>query len=253
MHTIVIGRAGNLRNPLIAELTDKGYSLDYLDPVFLSPEEALESQNLELNQFLLGRPLSKGEVGCWLAHNQVKMLLGGNSCHEWHLVLEDDADCRNLPTAEKLSKLLGEKVGQTAPTIVSLYAPGRIVEFSDTKLARVLNPFTGTVAYAGNTAFFNIENHYGVAMTADWPLFSQEAGFRQFRPPIVCEIESQSQIGTGPRGKSVLSFYLSAPMRLTRAVRAGVPVLLATKAILINPFLRDFKGRLSSIKFRRAD
>jgi glycosyl transferase family 25 len=83
-----------------AHLGEIGLSFELSPPVFLQgAPEALPEYDGAKRTYELGYPLTKGEVGCFLAHRSVweRVALMGSAC----LVLEDDA----RPTAELVATL----------------------------------------------------------------------------------------------------------------------------------------------------
>lgn len=250
MHTIVIGERNKLRNSAILDLEARGFKLEFSPPVYVDKGAAEASQAKDLNLSTLGRTLIEGEVGCWLAHDKIRQHLARLKCHEWHVILEDDAGISEHATAGAIEKsLTGLSVGDEA-AVVSLYSPGGGTDASVLKITRSLAPTSGTVAYAINLKYCELDNPYGLAMTADWPLFAQSLEFRRFHPPIAFEIQARSEIGASSRSYSPTRFYLTICLRFARSVRLGVPISLATRAVILNPLLRDVSSRLSSKGWR---
>ncbi len=245
MHTIVIGDKKRLRNPALLGLKALGFEPELASPVYISEETTRAVQSSHLNRVTLGRELMRGEVGCWLAHDNVRRALATSRCHEWHLILEDDATIVGGIDARGIELELEREFGATdKPIVVSLFDSMSLRGLEDLKIVRTPSPPSGTVAYAINQAYCQAVNHFGIAMTADWPLFAQAFDFFRFSPAIAREIEGVSGISAGSRSISSSKFYLSLLQRLVEAFRLGLPPSLALRAILINPVRRDLFYRL---------
>jgi len=98
---IVISAANGRRHDLMkAHLGEIGLSFELSPPVFLQgAPEALPEYDGAKRTYELGYPMTKGEVGCFLAHRSVweRVALMESAC----LVLEDDA----RPTADLVATL----------------------------------------------------------------------------------------------------------------------------------------------------
>ena len=247
MHVIVVGRENSLRNPKILELRAAGFELDFADPVFLNEPQFASVGDQHLNTVLLGRKLTVGEVGCWLAHDSIRKEISEKSCHEWHIVLEDDADCKFLGDSAEMTDILSRinEVRET-PVVVNLFGRSASSSNSPRRVRKLYSPFAGTVGYLANLKAMSYVNSWGVAMTADWPLHLQNARFFEVIPPMVCEIDSDSIIGFTERATSAREFYTSVPKRFFRALSLKMPLSVALRAVVLNPFLRDLQNRLGN-------
>jgi hypothetical protein len=245
MHVIVVGTEGNLRNPQLLKLRDSGFELDFSAPVYPTSAILENLGNQIINTTFLGRKLSSGEVGCWLAHDAIRKKIAERRCHEWHLVLEDDADCSFLGKPSHVLDILSRlKLSSDLAVLVNVFGQDAQNSTSSRKVRGLLAPFSGTVGYLANLNSMSATNSWGIAMTADWPLHLQSARFFAVAPPMVREIQSESLIGVSERVTSAKQFYMSIPVRLIRAVRLRVPLGFALRAILFNPALRDLTSRL---------
>ncbi|MEY4714387.1 MAG: hypothetical protein RIQ37_717 [Actinomycetota bacterium] len=248
MHVIVVGKKESLRNPRLLTLTSFGFDLDFVDPVFPSAPQLENPAEQMLNRALLGRKLSAGEIGCWLAHASVRRRIAEKRCHEWHIVLEDDADCEFMGDASEFNDFVQQLNRNTEKSvIVNLYGRNAASSAAPRALRRLSAPFAGTVGYMANFQAMSQVNSWGVVMTADWPLHLQKASFYEITPPMVREVFSESLIGDIERATSAWGFYASAPLRFFRALALKVPLGIAARAVALNPLLRDIKNRLTKL------
>ena len=252
MHVIVVGSEGNLRNPDLLKLRDAGFELDFSAPVFPATSTLENLGDQLINTTFLGRKLVSGEVGCWLAHDAIRRNIAEKRCHEWHLVLEDDADCSLLGDPSHISQILSQlQLSNDRAVIVNLFGHDAQSSSSPRNLRKLLAPFSGTVGYLANLNSMRASNPWGIAMTADWPLHLQSASFFDVAPPMVREIQSESLIGLSERVTNARKFYMSIPVRLIRAFKLRVPLGVALRAVVFNPAVRDLTSRLRSIQTLR--
>ena len=87
MEILLLGNPGNLRNPSLEALVQSGQARS-VPPVFLEEREWSTLVPQDQNLILLGRKLTLGEAGCYLAHQRAWTGIEG----EWALILEDDAE-----------------------------------------------------------------------------------------------------------------------------------------------------------------
>ena len=248
MHVIVVGTEGNLRNPHLMKLRDSGFELDFSAPVYPTRSILENLGDQIINTTFLGRRLSSGEVGCWLAHDAIRKSIAEKQCHEWHIVLEDDADCSFLADPSRISEILSQLHSSShLAVLVNLFGRDARTSIAPRSVRRLLAPFSGTVGYLANLNSMNATNPWGIAMTADWPLHLQSARFFEVSPLMIREIQSESLIGVSERVTSAKHFYMSIPVRLMRALNSRVPLGVALRAIVLNPALRDLTNRLRRI------
>lgn len=141
-------------------------------------QERFHTNNLAIP--VLGRPLTRGEVGCALGHLRAyKMLIESGA--SWGLIAEDDAIPVREIDLEKLNKFLSS----SSPKVCSLYwelattptlepllcALSTGVKQKSMGFFRVIFPPTHTVAYAINKAAAEqlVLANKKVSFPSDWP------------------------------------------------------------------------------------
>lgn len=247
MHVVVIGDPSSLRSQNILNLSSLGYDLEYMQPFYPADNEPGLATDYKFQLALIGRRLTKGEVGCWMAHHLARLSIAHRECHEFHLVLEDDADCDGLPRAEVLSDLVTRKMGTSRPGLLNLYSKGRFSDSGKLDIHREVAPNSGTVGYLLNLRACGLDlTIQNVRTTADWP--SQFYSCRFFRASNfgVREAAGQSIVGNRITGQSSIFFYLTAGRRMILSLLLGIDIREALWATLLAPLARDLKNRLTS-------
>lgn len=245
MHVVVIGEEGSLRSQNLSLLLSKGYEMTFSPPVYPEDGHRGLNEDVPLQSAILGRPLTRGEVGCWVAHHETRRAIAIQACHDFHLILEDDADIGILPNSDVLMKLINEPLGGKSPAILNLYQKGRVIHSGEMAVNRVLAPNAGTVGYVLNQEAAKIElDVTEVRNTADWPSQYFKCRFFESRNFGVLEWPTTSIVGVRGAKLSSLHFYFTAIRRMISATTLGVSAREALWSTLLAPLVRDIRNRM---------
>ena len=251
MHVLVIGEQGRLRSKNLEALKLAGYKIEYIAPYVPKSDERGLIEDIRFQKALLGRVLNKGEVGCWMAHHLARISIATRACHEFHLVLEDDADCRYLPEAGELLKIAERSIDNALPGLANIFITTPPELSGKPSIKRVLAPNAGTVGYLLNSKAAQLDlNFEEVRTTADWPSQFFSCGFFESSNFGVLEWPGQSTIGVRQQYDSPVRFYLKSFSRILASVREGVKPREALWASFTAPLLRDIHNRFSRTKPR---
>jgi hypothetical protein len=248
MHVIVIGEPGRLRSKNLETLKLVGYEIEYMEPHLPKSDDRGLVEDRRFQKALLGRVLNKGEVGCWMAHHLARISIATRRCHEFHIVLEDDADCRYLPDAGELLRIAERSISTKRPALTSLFMRMPPTGSGKPSIKRVLVPNAGTVGYLLNSKAAELDLRFDeVRTTADWPSQFHSCRFFESSNFGVLEWPGQSTIGGRVKDESAIRFYLNTILRIQASVREGVSVREALWAAFIAPLLRDMRNRFRRI------
>lgn len=251
MHVLVIGEQGHLRSKNLEALELVGYHIEYIAPYVPKLDERGLVDDSRFQKALLGRVLNKGEVGCWMAHHIARISIATRACHEFHLVLEDDADCRYLPEAGELLKIAERSMDKKLPGLANIFITTPPVVSGKPSIRRVHAPNAGTVGYLLNSRAAQLDLNFDeVRTTADWPSQFYSCRFFESSNFGVLEWPSQSTIGDRRQYESPIRFYLKSFPRILASVREGVEPREALWASFAAPALRDMRNRFSRINRR---
>jgi GR25 family glycosyltransferase involved in LPS biosynthesis len=170
------------------ELSGFGITFSNKMGVVVSQQEMGEElfHDANLAELLIGRLLTKGEVGCALAHrNAARRLV--ESDKKYSMIFEDDIRLVSPPDLE----LLESELDTTAPRVIVLGADPfvtipnareqeKIHIGNFAKVIDLITPPTGTFAYAINRSAAQLLVNQGrkIDTTADWPISMAMSGFR---------------------------------------------------------------------------
>lgn len=197
----------------------------------LSETELNRHYDNSLNKRIYRRPLSVGEIGCYLSHRKIWQIMADKGL-EMALVLEDDAELAPelpaaLETVKKLSrpwdliKLYEPQDKKPVARSISLDAQHSLCQYK-----KIPSRTTGyLVSLSGATKLLKARKHFGRPVDDDMQFYWEYSGVVYgIRPhPIFCaESGEQSTIGTAgqTRSRKTIGGILRGPL-----LRLGYEIL----------------------------
>lgn len=232
----VIGDRDGLRSPSLTQaLANAPWSVKFVDPIFIRMDEDSYRFNNQVAELIFGRSLTRGEIGCALAHRSAYAAAKADSI-DFALIFEDDAHVP-LDIWRRLAPMLGCELLE-GPTVLSLYAGdhgrGQEQECGSEIVLRLRRPPTHAVAYVISRKALDLAlaAPTTVVSPADWPPWATSVQFLLF-DGLGIDQSGASLIGYRPAGQGTLRRIRRLITVLgPQARHAGGPYLPSTSAYL---------------------
>ena len=237
----ILGLKENFRGHLLENhLAQMGFSASRVEgvPKAASLVNNYLTSSLTFAKFSIRRPLTPGEVACFLGHQfMYSEFLASRA--EWGVFLEDDAILTgNLKALTKNLKNSKHPIHLTLHGAPSLdievgewNSSSDLLNLSDSLSKRLITPPAGAFGYLMNrqAALLVVERgKLGLASIADWPYYwpTKIRNYRVKTPLISHPISTeQSQIGLRPANFEKWRHRIPNLFRLWKSIRFGIPFI----------------------------